>query len=147
MFLADSNQAKKISITAIFRKMYYRYIAEGASDFWVLGRFLGCFRYFLETNRISVKPRLLHWYNRRKYNAKPCGIHLNVAMTTLDAVSLKISTSKQLLGEKDKLLQSITGGNGYGGHGLDVVYGVPSSVGVRVHRTKNTILPEILPLF
>ena len=101
-------------------------------------------KYFLQTNRIGVTPRSLHWYNRRKSDTKPCGTHLNVAMNPLSATSISASPSMPLLGEKDKLLQSINSGNGYGGHGMDVVYGVPSSVGVRVHN-QNKAFPEILP--
>ena len=103
-------------------------------------------RQFLKANRLEITPRSLHWYNRRKGKSKPCGLHINVAMSSIDAVSLREAESKPLLGEKDKLLQSIDGGNGYGGFGLDVVYGVPSSVGVRVnHGDSGSILPEILP--
>ena len=67
-------------------------------------------------------------------------------MSSIDAVSLREVESKLLLlGEKDKLLQSIDGGNGYGGFGLDIVYGVPSSVVYVNHGDSGSILPEILP--
>ena len=109
----------------------------------------------LKSTRVGVLPRTFHWYNRFRPQKVPAGLHMRRAISTIDTTSKKRSPPEdalRLVGEEDKLLQSISGGDGYGGHGLDVVYGVPRGVGVRVpsyrgsvHQYGQDVADESLP--